>query len=102
MSVFEDIKSGLNEAIEYEKGNIKASTKTITIVPLEEFSPSEIKTIRKNAGMTQRLFAEFLGVSLKTVEAWESGRNRPNGTACRLLSLTKDNPQFPKMSGFVF
>ena len=102
MSVFDEIKMGLNEAIEYEKGNLKANTRTLSITPIEEFTANEIKDIRKNAGMTQILFAKFLGVSLKTVEAWEAGRNHPNGTAYRILSLTKRDPQFPKSSGIVF
>lgn len=102
MSVFDEIKLGLNEAIEYEKGNLKANTKTLSVVPVEKFSASEIKDIRKNTGMTQVLFARYLGVSLKTVEAWESGRNQPNGTACRMLSITKNDPQFPKSSGIIF
>lgn len=101
MSVFDEIKAGLNEAIEYEKGNLKANTRTLSITPIEEFTASEIKDIRKNAGMTQVLFAKYLGVSLKTVEAWEAGRNQPNGTACRMLSLTKKDPQFPKNSGII-
>ena len=101
MNVFEEIKTGLNEAIEYEKGNIKANTRVLSITPLEEFSADEIKEIRKSTGLTQVLFANYLGVSLKTVEAWESGRNRPNGSACRMLSITKNNPKFPKTSGIV-
>lgn len=101
MSVFDEIKLGLNEAIEYEKGNLKANTKTLSIIPIEKFSANEIKDIRKNTGMTQILFAKYLGVSLKTVEAWESGRNHPSGTACRMLSITKKDPQFPQRSGIV-
>lgn len=101
MSLFEEIKAGLNEAIEYEKGNLKANSRTLTITPIEEFTASEIKDIRKNTGMTQVLFAKYLGVSLKTVEAWEAGRNQPNGTACRMLSITKKDPEFPKRSGIV-
>ncbi len=101
MNVFEEIKTGLNEAIEYEKGNFKANSKILSITPLEEFSAAEIKEIRKSTGLTQVLFANYLGVSLKTVEAWESGRNKPNGCACRLLSITKSNPKFPKTSGIV-
>lgn len=101
MSVFDEIKIGLNEAIEYEKGNLKANKRTISITPIEEFTANEIKAIRQNAGMTQVLFAKYLGVSLKTVEAWESGRNQPNGAACRMLSITKKDPLFPKKSGIV-
>ncbi len=101
MSVFDEIKTGLNEAIEYEKGNLKARSRTLSILPIEEFSAKEIKEIRRNTGLTQVLFAKYLGVSLKTVEAWESGRNQPNGCACRLLSITKNDPQFPKQSGII-
>lgn len=101
MSVFEDIKTGLMEAIEYEKGNLKANTRTLSVIPIEEFTPSEIKDIRKSVGMTQVLFAKYLGVSLKTVEAWEAGRNQPSGTACRLLAITKKDPMFPISSGIV-
>lgn len=35
----------------------------------------------------QSVFADVLGVSKKTVEAWESGRNVPSDAACRLLEL---------------
>ena len=101
MSVFEEIKTGLNQAIEYEKGNLNAKSKTLSITPIEVFTASEIKDIRKSAGLTQNLFAQFLGVSLKTVEAWESGRNQPSGAACRMLSITKKNPQFPHSSGII-
>ena len=101
MSVFNEIKAGLNEAIEFEKGKLKANTRTLSVTPIEEFTASEIKDIRKTAGMTQALFAKYLGVSLKTVEAWEAGRNQPSGAACRMLAITKRDPLFPKTSGIV-
>jgi putative transcriptional regulator len=101
MSIFDDIKMGLGQAIEYEKGNLKAKTTTITIRPVESFRSEEIRAIRKNTGMTQVLFAKYMGVSVKTVEAWEAGRNHPEGTACRLLSMTQKDPLFPQKSGIV-
>lgn len=42
-----------------------------------------------------------MGVSIKTVEAWEAGRNHPDGAACRLLYLTQKDPSFPVSSGIV-
>lgn len=101
MSVFDDIKTGLNQAIEYEKGNLSAKTVTLSITPPDTFTPSEIKSIRNKTGLTQVLFAKFMGVSVKTVEAWEAGRNHPEGTACRLLSMTRSDPSFPLKSGIV-
>lgn len=101
MSAFEKIKSGLKEAIAFEKGQGKAKTTAISITPTDNFAPSEIKAIRVDAGMTQVLFAKYMGVSVKTVEAWEAGRNHPDGAACRLLTITKTNPNFPVSSGIV-
>ena len=49
--------------------------------------------------MSQKVFAGYLGVSEKAVEAWEAGRNRPEGAACRLLAMTHDDPAFPLKSG---
>lgn len=101
MNVFEDIKTGLNQAIDYESGKISARTTVLKIAPIESFTPQEIKTIRQSTGLTQKKFALYLGVSVKTVEAWEAGRNRPEGAACRLLTLTKQDPSFPQKSGIV-
>lgn len=101
MSVFDDIKLGLEQAIEYEKGNLKAKKTTLTILPLETFSSQEIKDIRNSTGLTQVLFAKYMGVSVKTVEAWEAGRNHPDGAACRLLTITRRNPNFPRTSGII-
>lgn len=101
MSVFEKIKTGLEEAIAYEEGTLKAKVTTLTVQPVTHYDPAEIKQIRTNTGMTQVVFAEFMGVSVKTIEAWEAGRNKPVGSACRLLALTKTDPQFPQKSGIV-
>ena len=101
MSVFDDIKLGLEQAIEYEKGNVSARKTTMRILPLDTFTSAEIKAIRNKTGLTQATCAQFMGVSVKTVEAWESGRNHPDGAACRLLSMTKADPSFPTSSGIV-
>ena len=101
MNIFDDIKTGLGQAIEYEKGNLKAKTTILTVEPSENFRPEEIRSIRMETGLTQILFAKYMGVSVKTVEAWEAGRNHPEGAACRLLSMTRNDPAFPKKSGIV-
>ncbi|MDO5150356.1 MAG: helix-turn-helix domain-containing protein [Oscillospiraceae bacterium] len=97
MNVFESIMTGLNEAVEYEKGNITAKKSTLTVEPLPEMSAEDIKSIRKEIGLTQAMFAAVIGVSTKTVEAWESGTNRPIGPARRMLSIIKFNPDILKV-----
>ena len=85
--LFDDLRQGLNEAIEYEKGNGKAGITTYSITPVKKYSEKEIKRIRNEAGMTQTVFADYMGVSKKTVEAWECGRSHPTGPACRLMYI---------------
>ena len=46
--------------------------------------------------MTQALFADYMGVSPKTVEAWENGKNHPTGSACRLISML-ENKSFERL-----
>ena len=101
MGIFDEIKLGVEQAIAYEKGELKAKKVTLSIAPVDVFTPSEIKSIRNSTGLTQNLFAKYMGVSVKTVEAWESGRNHPEGAACRLLALTRNDPAFPVHSGIV-
>ena len=85
--LFEDLKEGLQEAIDFEKGNGKAKTTTYIIDPVRSYSNVEIKAVRNKAGMTQAVFANYLGVSKKTVEAWELGRTHPTGPANRLIEM---------------
>lgn len=86
-SLYEDLKQGLQEAIDYEKGDGKAKTVTYVIEPVKRYNNKEIRTIRNSAHMTQTVFADYMGVSKKTVEAWECGRIHPSGPACRLMYL---------------
>ena len=92
-SLFEDLKGGLNQAIEFEKGRGNAKVKRLIIMPVKKYSNDEIRTIRNHAGMTQTTLANYLGVSKKTVEAWENGRTHPTGPAYRLLEILEQGKE---------
>lgn len=80
---FDSMKEGLEEALAYEKGKSSAETfsrkRSLPTVNTEE--------LRKSLGMTQKGFADVLGVSPRTVEAWECGRSTPTPTAKKLMFL---------------
>lgn len=104
MSIYEGIMKGLGEALEHAEGKrtlraVRVSSKEIA--PLSAYTPETIKEIRSEQEMTQVTFAKFLGVSPKTVEAWEVGRNQPNGPACRILSMLQQDPELPEKYGFI-
>ena len=42
--------------------------------------------------LSQSVFANIIGVSKKAVEAWESGKNIPQGPAQRMLELLDKDP----------
>lgn len=100
-SLFESLKASLNEAIEHVEGKKEVRTRKVTIKAVPTFTARDIKEIRKNVDMTQTLFAQLLGVSKKTVEAWEAGTNLPNGSAMRLLKLFAENPTLVKEEMFL-
>ena len=60
-----------------EKHNIKAEAarRSRLVKQLDSFTPQEIKRVRLTSGMTQKTFAACIGVSQKSVEAWEGGRS---------------------------
>ena len=91
---FDILSAALDEAIlDAKSGNkiLNSETVSIEIEPLVEYSADTIKDIRKRTGLTQALFAKWIGVSTRTVEAWEAGRNKPSGPSSRLLSLLQQN-----------
>ena len=83
-SIFEDIKAGLTEALEIERGERKPAS----YVELE--SPKEI---REKLSLTQPEFAEFVGVRVATLRNWEQGRRRIPSTARTLLKIAQKYPK---------
>ena len=87
-SVFESIMTGINEAIDDAKSEKPILKRhKVVVEPVKVFGADEVKNIRNTTGMSQKTFAYYMGVSDKTVEAWEAGKNHPSGAASRLLSM---------------
>ena len=88
--VFGSVMKGLSESLEFAKGDSsKARRMSVTVASLPTYKDKEIKEIREELNLSQRNFAFVLGVSPKTVEAWESGRNIPQGPVQRFLQMLK-------------
>jgi putative transcriptional regulator len=54
--------------------------------------PEEIRGIREGVGVSQQRFAQMLGISLRTLQDWERGRQRPNQAAQSLLAVAAKRP----------
>lgn len=92
--VYESIMAGLNEALDDAQSDTPILKRhKVTVEPVKIFSADEVKSIRYSTGMSQKSFAGYMGVSVKTVEAWESGTNHPSGAASRLLSMIEKDKE---------
>jgi putative transcriptional regulator len=58
------------------------------------YEPVMVKETRKLLGLSQALFAQFLGVSVKTVRAWEQGKGEPSVMACRFMDEIRHDPKY--------
>ncbi len=97
-SVEQEILEALGEFTEaLEQGNLGAHINCRQIkLDLQEtaYDSALVKKTRKILGASQPLFAQFLGVSPKTVKAWEQGLNVPHAMACRFMDEIRLNPKF--------
>lgn len=87
MDFFSGIMDGLQEALAHSKGRASAET----LVRKRSLPDVDAFQIRSALDMTQKAFAELLGVSCRTVEAWESGRSTPTPTAKKLMHLIEQD-----------
>ena len=53
---------------------------------------SEVRSVRAQTGLSQRQFAELIGIEVATLRNWEQGRRAPTGPARALLRAIKNNP----------
>jgi putative transcriptional regulator len=77
----------------------KIYNKFISISPVQEFAPEDIKAIRQNLALSQTMLAEILGVHKRAVESWEIGRKTPNPSARRLMTLLQADPEAIQRNG---
>ena len=59
----------------------------LCLAPVRSLSRTQIIRIRRNAGVSQPVFAKYLNVSRSTVAQWEQGEKTPSGPALKLLNL---------------
>lgn len=66
---------------------------TLDLVPMA-YDQKAVKATRTLLRASQGIFAQFLGVSVKSVRAWEQGTNTPSEIACRFMDEIRRNPEY--------
>lgn len=71
----------------------------LTAAQLKKFKrvqPTEdvdVKKIRKKLHLSQQEFANYFGVSIRTIQEWEQHRRRPTATARNFLKVIERQPK---------
>lgn len=95
--MFDMLKEGLEDILEHQKGKKKLKTRIIEVPePAASYTAKDVKRIRNALNYPQGIFAQFLNVSVRTVESWESGKRTPNHAALRLLEIIDKGYYPPK------
>ncbi|MCG7530151.1 DNA-binding transcriptional regulator [Psychrobium sp. MM17-31] len=61
----------------------------LCLTTIHEFTPEQVKSLRKKNNLSQPVFAQYLNVSDKLVKKWEQGESKPRGAALKMLSLAE-------------
>lgn len=87
MSIFNELKESLTEAVLIKQGQKTASRVT-------RYEVADVKALRESLAITQAQLAQALGTSVDTIKSWESKRRNPTGLAAKVLATIQDNPEF--------
>lgn len=82
----ESVIKGMEEALAFAKGEDNGA---VVHIP-EEIN---VRRIRLKLNMTQKVFADYFGVSARTVQDWEQGRRVPSGASKNFLFVIDREPE---------
>lgn len=91
-----EIIAGLTELAEaLERGEPLAerfTVRTVRVAAPGRHAAESIRALRDELNVSQSVFAQMLGVSVKLVQAWEIGSKTPAPWARRLLDVLAADP----------
>jgi len=62
----------------------------LCLPPVKNYTPAQIKHLRRRYKASQSVFAAYLNTSPSTVQKWEQGQKKPNGPSLKLLNIVDE------------
>ena len=85
MSIYEELKDSLQEAVDIEQGRARPER-------VSRYELADVKAIRVELGVSQVELADAMGTSVDTIKSWEARRRNPTGLAAKVLAAIRNNP----------
>lgn len=97
-SVEHDLVEGMENFLADLKNDVEIGTKytcrrIVLDLQSKSYTADDVKATRGLLMASQAVFAQFLGVSTKTICGWEAGK-APSGMACRFMDEIRTNPDY--------
>ena len=90
-ATFAELLGSAHEALEHAQGKRSLRTTTLPLPP-KSLNGRAVKRVRAALRASQAVFARYLNVSTKLVQAWEADRRTPEGPALVLLHIAARQP----------
>ena len=90
--MFADLMGSAQEALKHARGKRSLRTTTLPLPP-QPLDGRAVKRVRATLRASQAVFARYLNVSTKLVQAWEGNQRTPAGPALVLLHLAAKQPE---------
>lgn len=87
MNIYDELHTSLQEAVDIQQGQAKASRVT-------RHEVADVKAIRASLQVSQAEFAKAMGTSVDTIKSWEAKRRNPTGLAAKVLATIQHNPSY--------
>ena len=88
-----ELEKDMAESFAYMKGETKKLTRFKTTRYELPLDADEVKALRKSLDLSQGQFAGLVNASPRSIQGWEQGQRRPDGSTSLLLWLLKQHPE---------
>ena len=94
------IVAAFEEAIDVMRSGVVPAAARLTArtyradFPARVYGPDDVRRVRGLLGMSQAVFARFLGVDPNTVRSWEQGTRPPSPIARRFMGEIESDPSY--------
>lgn len=72
----------------------------VHVLRRRQFDPEIIGRVRTRHGLSQREFAQLLGIDMDTLQNWEQGRNKPDAAVLNLVMAFDKAPELIEQTAF--
>ena len=98
--LIDELLQGVESMQAQREGRIALRTHVVRDLASVQVKADDIRVTREQLRLSRQVFANHLGVSIRTLASWEEGRTKPNNQAAALILMVRKHPDtLERLSG---